>query len=124
MNGPSEPVREPGKICRDAVFEDQDLDERKIHDSFDHNGRWKTGPAQWASNPERLLEQKAFLDIIGKCLQELPERPAQALTMRELEGESTQTICKVLNVTATNCWMILHRARFLMRKCIETKWLK
>ncbi|MCA1794743.1 MAG: hypothetical protein LC660_12920 [Desulfobacteraceae bacterium] len=106
------------------MFEDQDLDERKIHDSFDHNGRWKTGPAQWASNPERLLEQKAFLDIIGKCLQELPERPAQALTMRELEGESTQTICKVLNVTATNCWMILHRARFLMRKCIETKWLK
>ncbi|MCA1786325.1 MAG: sigma-70 family RNA polymerase sigma factor [Desulfobacteraceae bacterium] len=109
---------------RDAVFEDQDLDERKMHDSFDHNGRWKTGPAQWASDPERLLEQKAFLDIIRKCLQELPERPAHALSLRELEGESTQTICKVLNVTATNCWVILHRARFLMRKCIETKWLQ
>jgi RNA polymerase sigma-70 factor, ECF subfamily len=109
---------------RDAVFEDQELDERKMHDSFDHNGRWKTGPAQWASDPERLLEQKAFLDIIRKCLHELPERSAHALSLRELEGETTQTICKVLNISATNCWVILHRARFLMRKCIETNWLQ
>jgi hypothetical protein len=51
------------------------------------------------------------------CLKELPERAARALTLRELEGESTQTICKVLNVTPTNCWVILHRARFQSRQC-------
>jgi DNA-directed RNA polymerase specialized sigma24 family protein len=70
-----------------------------------------------------MLEQKAFLKIVKKCLQDLSNRPARALAMRELEGETTKTICKVLNITATNCWVILHRARFLMRKCIEANWL-
>nr|MDA3787177.1 sigma factor-like helix-turn-helix DNA-binding protein [Desulfobacula sp.] len=86
-------------------------------------GKWKTGPAKWASNPESLLEQKSFLNIVKKCLQDLPKKPARAFALRELEDETTETICKVLNITTTNCWVILHRARFLMRKCIELKWL-
>jgi len=111
------------KKYREPVFDDKISENREMQNSFDDKGKWKTGPEDWASNPERLLEQKAFLNIVRKCLQDIPKRPARALALRELEGETTQTICKVLNITTTNCWVILHRARFLMRKCIETKWL-
>jgi len=111
------------KKYREPVFEDNIIETREMHDSFDDKGKWKTGPQKWASNPQHLLEQKDFLNIEKKCLQDLPRRPAHALALRELEGETTQTICKVLNITATNCWVILHRARFLMRKCIEINWL-
>jgi RNA polymerase sigma-70 factor (ECF subfamily) len=112
------------KKYREPVFEDNILESQAIHDCFDDQGKWKTGPEEWASNPERLLEQKSFLSIVQKCLQDLPKRSARALALRELEGETTKIICKVLNITTTNCWVILHRARFLMRKCIETNWLE
>lgn len=94
-----------------------------INDEFDAAGHWKTGPAQWAANPEELLAQKSFLEIVQKCLSQLPGKQAAAMSLRELDGKSTQAICKVLNISATNCWVLLHRARFLMRKCIEMNWL-
>ncbi len=111
------------KKYREPVFEDNILDTQAMHACFDDKGKWKNGSEKWASNPELLLEQKAFLNIVKKCLQALPKRPARALTLRELEGETTKAICKLLNITTANCWVILHRARFLMRKCIETNWL-
>lgn len=112
------------KKYREPVFDDNGSGSRNMEHYFDNKGKWTTGPKEWASNPEDLLEQKTFLDIVKKCLQDLPKRPAHALTLRELEGETTQHICKVLNITPTNCWVILHRARALMRDCIEINWLK
>ena len=112
------------KKYREPVLEDIDLESTALDDHFDARGKWKTGPVKWQSDPEQLLEQKSFLDIVKKCLKELPKKQARALALRELEGETTQTICKVLNISTTNCWVILHRARSLMRCCIEANWLK
>lgn len=112
------------KKYREPRLEDIDLESTNLDDHFDARGKWKTGPAQWALNPEKLLEQKSFLNIIKKCLKGLPKKQARALALRELEGETTQAICKVLNVSTTNCWVLLHRARSIMRYCIEVNWLK
>ena len=112
------------KKYKDSLFEDIDSVPRNLEDDFNSKGQWETGPAKWTSDPEQLLKQKSFLDILKKCLQELPKKQARALALRELEGETTDAICKVLNISATNCWVVLHRARSLMRKCIEVKWLK
>ena len=43
--------------------------------------------------------------------------------MRELNGLSTEEICKALNISATNSWVILYRARMWLRQCIEKNWL-
>jgi RNA polymerase sigma-70 factor, ECF subfamily len=112
------------KKYREPVFQDNILEPGFKDDIFNETGKWETGPAKWSSNPELLLEQKSFLDIVKKCFQDLPKRPSLALALRELEGETTQTICKVLNISTTNCWVILHRARALMRICIEANWLE
>lgn len=111
------------KKYKEPVLEERVLDHQSLEDKFDSTGHWETGPAEWKGNPEKLLEQKSFMDIIRKCLLELPERPAKALSLKEIDGETTEKICKVLNVTSTNCWVILHRARSLMRACIEKKWV-
>ncbi len=110
------------KKYREPIFEDDHLESQSLNDQFDDSGKWKTGPASWAANPEKLLEQKSFLAVVKKCLQKIPKRPATALALKELQGETTEVICKVLNISATNCWVILHRARALMRTCIEKKW--
>ncbi|MCK5311076.1 MAG: sigma-70 family RNA polymerase sigma factor [Desulfobacteraceae bacterium] len=112
------------KKYSEPVLEDIDLDSTTLDDRFDARGKWKTGPAQWASNPEQLLEQKSFLDMVKKCLRELPKKQAKALALRYLEEEDSKKNCKVLNISTTNYWVILHRARSLMQKCIEINWLK
>lgn len=62
---------------------------------------------------------KAFLDAFYRCLGDLPERNAKVFAYREIYGLSTTEICECLKITASNCWVILYRARMLLRKCLE-----
>jgi RNA polymerase sigma-70 factor (ECF subfamily) len=89
---------------------------------FDATGHWAAGPADWGANPADLFRQKEFHDQLAECLSNLSPNHANAFTLREIEGHSTGEICKVLNVTETNLWVILHRARMLLRRCLETRW--
>jgi RNA polymerase sigma-70 factor (ECF subfamily) len=65
---------------------------------------------------------RKFLDQFAKCLSDLSPIHANAFTLREIEGADTGEICKVLNVSETNLWVILHRARMQLRRCLETRW--
>jgi RNA polymerase sigma-70 factor (ECF subfamily) len=47
---------------------------------------------------------------------------ATTFTLREMEDPSTEEICKVLNISATNLWVVLHRARAHLRRCLEMNW--
>ena len=91
--------------------------------NFTDRGDWKMRPNKWARNPMKLYEQKEFMDVLYHCIAELPERQAEAFMRREIDGLSTEEICKELNITATNSWVMLYRARMLLRGCLEKKWL-
>ena len=90
--------------------------------SFNDEGDWRIRPSKWAIDPMKLYEQKEFMDILYRCLGELPERQAEAFMMREIDGLSTEEICKVLNISATNSWVMLYRARMWLRRCLENSW--
>ena len=94
-----------------------------VDSSFNDEGDWRIRPSKWAIDPMKLYEQKEFMDILYQCLGELPERQAEAFMMREIDGLSTEEICKVLNITATNSWVMLYRARMWLRRCLENSWL-
>jgi RNA polymerase sigma-70 factor (ECF subfamily) len=115
------------KVREQASDKIESLFDAAVYDSddaiFNGRGDWKTPPAKWAANPTKLYEQKEFIDILYLCLGELPERQAKAFMMREIDGLSTDEICKALNISATNSWVILYRARMLLRQCLEIKWL-
>ena len=91
--------------------------------NFNERGDWKIRPRKWTKNPMKLYEQKEFLDVLYRCLSELPKRQAEAFMLREMDGLSTEEICKELNITATNSWVMLYRARMLLRRCLEINWL-
>lgn len=93
-----------------------------IDSLFDEKGQWRVRPNNWAVNPSELFEQKEFWKVFERCLSELPARQAQTLTLREMDGLSSEEICKVLNVSASNCWVMLYRARMYMRRCLEINW--
>ena len=56
------------------------------------------------------------------CAGLMPVKTARAFVMREVMELSTEEICKELGITATNCWVMLHRARLSLRECLELKW--
>jgi len=88
---------------------------------FDRRGHWEEAPDAW-QQPEGALGQKQFLAALEACLRALPERTARAFMMREHLGLETAEICKELGVTATHCWVMLHRARMALRLCLEKNW--
>ena len=88
---------------------------------FDAAGHWKSFPAEW-DNPDRSLEQKQFFAALEMCLEGLPEKTARAFLMREHMGLEADEICKELDVTPTHYWVLLHRARMALRKCLEMNW--
>ena len=92
--------------------------------SFTDRGTWRHRPTKWTKNPIKLYEQKEFMDILYRCLSELPMRQSEAFILREMDGLSTEEICKELDITATNSWVILYRARMLLRQCLEANWIE
>jgi RNA polymerase sigma-70 factor (ECF subfamily) len=89
---------------------------------FSENGKWRIQPTNWDINPVEAYEQKEFMDTFYQCLSQMPQRLADAFVHREVDGLSTEEICKVMDITASNCWVMLYRARMLLRHCIETNW--
>jgi RNA polymerase sigma-70 factor (ECF subfamily) len=75
------------------------------------------------ADPGTILERKKFWDALARCLGEVSARDAQVFTLREIDGLSGAEICKMLNISADNCYVILYRVRLHLRRCLEAKWL-
>jgi RNA polymerase sigma-70 factor (ECF subfamily) len=98
-------------------------DEAEFDALFDRRGHWDEAPDAW-QQPEGSLQQKQFLAALEACLRDLPERTARVFMMREHLGLDTPEICKELGISATHCWVMLHRARMALRLCLEMNWFK
>lgn len=89
---------------------------------FDSHGLWETGPKSWGRDPAKSFERAEFWDVYLSCLGKLPERMALVFSLRELDGEKTERICELLDLSSTNLWTMLHRARMRLRTCLEENW--
>jgi RNA polymerase sigma-70 factor (ECF subfamily) len=110
------------KYSKEQASEDIEAIGEAIDSLFDNTGQWKIKPGKWYVNPMKIYEQKEFLSILYECLAKLPERLANAFILREMEGLSTEEICKALKISATNSWVMLYRARMNLRGCLEMNW--
>lgn len=101
------------------------------HDElFRSSGEWRHhwqpehAPVEWQATPEGLLEQTEFWEVFMRCLAPLPERTANAFTLREVEGLTSEEVCEVLTISPNNLWVMLHRARMQLRHCLEINWFR
>jgi RNA polymerase sigma-70 factor (ECF subfamily) len=92
-----------------------------LDEVFDETGHWRDPPQAWG-DPEAAFEQTRFWETFERCLGRLPGAAGRVFFKREVIGEDTPVICKDEGITATNCWVILHRARITLRICLETQW--
>ena len=94
-----------------------------IDRTFDDSGHWLVKPNDWTVNPGKAYEQQEFIDILYHCMAKLPDRLSEIFMLREFEELSTEQICHRLEITESNCWVMLYRARLQLRHCLEISWL-
>jgi RNA polymerase sigma-70 factor (ECF subfamily) len=118
------------KSSREVELTDEEADMTSYDYLFREEGVWKghwsaeARPAQWNENPEKVLEHSEFRGILTHCLGELPERVANCFTLREMDGFQASEICRILGISPNNFWVMMHRARLHLRRCIDFNWFR
>ena len=107
------------EVAASSLMSDEDAN---MDEFFDEKGHWVDKPQQW-DMPEDALEQKQFLGVLQTCMERLPTKLAQLFMLRDVQETDNDEICKELNITTTNAWVMLYRARMGLRKCLEINWL-
>lgn len=108
---------------RQRVRSEQVLDtETGIDALFDERDRWAAPPQSWGDRPDRAMEQQEFWLQLERCVDGLPKRQAQVFLRRTLDDQDSGAVCKELGISATNLWVLLHRARIRLRACLEAHW--
>ena len=89
---------------------------------YDQTGHWKEVPQNWGMDPEKSAENQELTEALATCLEHLPNKFRQVFVLREIEGLSSDEICNDFNIKPTNLWVILHRARNQLKKCLQIHW--
>lgn len=92
---------------------------------FDGNDHWKPEyrPKQWPDEKE-LLDDPEFSKTLSECLKGLPQKWSSVVQLKYLEETESKIICSQLEITTSNFWQIIHRAKLQLRNCLEVKWFK
>jgi RNA polymerase sigma-70 factor (ECF subfamily) len=82
-------------------------------------GHWVSHPRDWDMLPEERLISQETRDQIQQAIDALPDSQREVITLRDVEGWSSEEVCNVLEITETNQRVLLHRARSKVRRALE-----
>ena len=95
------------------------------------SGHWQAGqgPSAWniggdEGRGDLLLEQQEFRQVLAGCQQGLTPRQQAVFTLRFVEELPAEDICKELGLSSSNYWVIVHRAKLKLRRCLEKNWFQ
>ena len=80
-------------------------------------GHWAVPPQAWA--PESRLLADEALEVVERAIEMLPPAQRAVITMRDVQGFTSEEVCNALDLTETNQRVLLHRARAKVRSALE-----
>jgi RNA polymerase sigma-70 factor (TIGR02943 family) len=113
---------------RVTSFTDLEFYRDEESDRFTADGPFKggwihaLGPLEWSPDPGASLDNAAFWKTFHDCTAKLPPNIARVFLLREMDEMETDQICDLLRITPNHLWVMLHRARMALRRCLETNW--
>ena len=100
---------------------DADGDEPAVDpDRFIADGHWRSAPESFSSLPESRLVGKETLEVVHAAIDALPAMQRAVITLRDVEGWSSEDVRNVLDLSESNQRVLLHRARSKVRQALET----
>jgi len=82
-------------------------------------GHWKEFPPQWPT-VETEVESRQMRDRIEEAIGRLPARQRIVITLRDVVSYSADEVCALLEISAANQRVLLHRARAAVRADLES----
>ena len=81
-------------------------------------GHWASPPTRWPTPEEGLLAGETRA-VIAAAIEALPGSQRTVISLRDVEGWSSEEVCEALEISAGNQRVLLHRARGGVRNAIE-----
>ena len=82
-------------------------------------GHWAAPPASWGPDPEQALLAEEAQGVIESAIADLPDAQREVVTLRDVEGWSSEEVCDLLDLTEGNQRVLLHRGRVKVRQALE-----
>jgi len=98
--------------------------ESELRSFFSSKGHWRKSVKSWPIDPQKSLEDAEMLQILRECCRKLSPPMSHAFQLREMDQLSTEEVCKLLGISSSNLGVRLHRARLLLRECMEKNWIE
>ena len=82
-------------------------------------GHWAVPPERWAPDADAHLAAKETRELVAAALETLAPAQRIVMTLRDVEGWSSDEVCSALEISAGNQRVLLHRARSHVRAELE-----
>ena len=105
----------------ETVYSDLNNPEGGPMDFFDSNGGWDENhkPSPFPFETQDSLENKDLQTYLKFCFEKLPQVWRMVFIMKNIDEEKSDFICKEMNLSASNFWVIMHRAKLALRECLQ-----
>lgn len=111
---------------RKKVKQPHRMENNSFEQFFTSDGEWKKDkqPSDWSEDSENLLDNIDFQAVLKECLDALPEQWSTCVKLKYLMNKKGEEICQEVEISPTNYWQIVHRAKLQLRECVEDNWFK
>jgi RNA polymerase sigma-70 factor, ECF subfamily len=88
---------------------------------FDATGHWAAPPERGVEEADDRVDAAKLADRLRSAVDDLPERQREVVTLRDVQGLSSEEVCSVLDISEGNQRVLLHRGRSRLRQVLETE---
>jgi RNA polymerase sigma-70 factor (ECF subfamily) len=107
-------------LAEEGVEDEPSVDPERFMPSRERwAGHWKSYPERWGELPDERLLADETLGCLQDAIDRLPPVQQQVITLRDVEGWSSEEVCSALELSETNQRVLLHRARSKVRQALE-----
>ncbi len=88
--------------------------------AFKPDGHWVEAPRLWDEiDPERVVGSRQLWQFVQIEIDRLPAGQRAVIVLRDIEGQTAEDACTLLNISPENQRVLLHRARSRIRQTID-----
>jgi RNA polymerase sigma-70 factor (TIGR02943 family) len=109
------------KACRERAVR-QEPTPANDAEAWEESTLWLHDVAAESQSPSRRLELGEFRENLELALGRLPPRIAQVFQLYEIEERPNREVCAQMNISESNLWVMLHRARKQLREQLSGWW--
>lgn len=80
---------------------------------------WPDAPKVWEFDPEDRALAAEIRRLISNAIETLPAQQREVITLRDVEGWTSDEVCDTLTISGSNQRVLLHRARTAVRRQLE-----